>query len=67
MASEAQQGELIEWVCSGTGQLARSMLHIITTPHLVKITGQKMLRTLKTKLNKGSWIIPSLFLSQYCL
>ena len=53
MASEAQRGELLEWICNTTGQLARGMLHVITTPHLVKITSQKMLRTLKTKLNKG--------------
>lgn len=29
------------------------MLHVIVTPHLVKITSQKMLRTLETMLNKG--------------
>lgn len=53
MASEAQRGELLEWVCNATGQLAKGMLHVIATPHLVKITSQKTLRTLKTKLNKG--------------
>lgn len=53
MASEAQRGELLEWIHNATGQLARVMLHVITTPHLVKIMSQKMLGTLKTKLNKG--------------
>lgn len=49
MASEAQQGELLEWIRNATGQLARDVLHVITTPHMVKITS----RTLKIKLNKG--------------
>lgn len=53
MASEAEWDELLEWICNTTGQLARGMLHVITTPHLVKITSQKLLRTLKTKLSKG--------------
>lgn len=53
MASEAQLGNLLERLCNATGQLAKDTLHVITTPHLVKITSQKTLRTLKTKLNKG--------------
>lgn len=53
MASEARQGELLKRVCNATRQSASGTLPVITSPHLLQITSQKMLRTLKTKLNKG--------------